>query len=306
MEYTLIIDGGAGRVVTAIPALEKFVERNPKTNILVNYWTPILWGNSKLQDLVFDDSTKGLFDKIKDTKVFKPEPYYNSAYNNGQINLVEAFNLEINAVLEFSKPILHVTPFDSIPFENDISKVPARKKKIVGFQPFGSTANINGDDVTDDTYRSLSLKNTRKILSALKQKYTVVIFVHSKFAHLFQQNLEGCIVVTDVPGIRYWMAAAKRCDYIVGIDSVVQHMAYSFDVPGSIIMGSTNTVNVTYPSWFTVFEKENKGKKYFPMRFCEFDIYLSKMVNHDCINFSEDEMNYIIEQIMEDIKNKTS
>lgn len=37
MKKVFVIDGGAGRIITAIPALEKYVKQNPshQTNIII-------------------------------------------------------------------------------------------------------------------------------------------------------------------------------------------------------------------------------------------------------------------------------
>ena len=72
MTTTLMIDGGLGRVITAIPALEKYVTDNPDTIILITQWVPILWGNKILQNNVLDAGSKGLFEKIKNTKMGNP------------------------------------------------------------------------------------------------------------------------------------------------------------------------------------------------------------------------------------------
>ena len=96
MKTTFLIDGGLGRQIAAIPALEKYVTKHPDTNIITYFWTPIYWGNPILSDRTFDSNTKGIFQMIKDTKIIKPEPYYNTNYINSKINMADAFNEEIN------------------------------------------------------------------------------------------------------------------------------------------------------------------------------------------------------------------
>ena len=85
MKTTILVDGGLGRMISAIPALEKYVKNNTETIIVTYYWTPIYWGNKILRHSITDSSTKGLFEKIKNTKIIKPEPYYNSNYLNNKI-----------------------------------------------------------------------------------------------------------------------------------------------------------------------------------------------------------------------------
>ena len=48
---TFVISGGAGRVVTAIPALEKYHRQNPDDDfkVLVHGWIDLFWSHPLLQ-----------------------------------------------------------------------------------------------------------------------------------------------------------------------------------------------------------------------------------------------------------------
>ena len=64
MKKVFIIDGGAGRVVTSIPAFLKYHKNHPDENwkILVAGWDMMFWNIPELQDRVFNLETKGSFD----------------------------------------------------------------------------------------------------------------------------------------------------------------------------------------------------------------------------------------------------
>ena len=66
MKTTFIITGGAGRVITAIPALEKYQRLNPKDDfkVIVHGWDCLYWSHPILQTRTFGISQKGLFDSI--------------------------------------------------------------------------------------------------------------------------------------------------------------------------------------------------------------------------------------------------
>jgi hypothetical protein len=60
------IDGGAGRVIAAIPALLKYARLNPNGDwaVLIPAWDNLYWGIPELQDRTFGVDTKGIFDSI--------------------------------------------------------------------------------------------------------------------------------------------------------------------------------------------------------------------------------------------------
>ena len=67
MAKTIIyIDGGAGRVIAAIPALLKFHRLNPTLDwaIIIPAWDYLLWSIPELQDRVYGADTKGIWDNV--------------------------------------------------------------------------------------------------------------------------------------------------------------------------------------------------------------------------------------------------
>ena len=61
-----MIDGGAGRVIASIPALEKYVKSHPNEDIkiLIGGWDNLLWGNILLQNITYSMDTKGVFENV--------------------------------------------------------------------------------------------------------------------------------------------------------------------------------------------------------------------------------------------------
>ena len=61
-----MISGGAGKVICAIPALEKFARLNPDNDfrVVIPAWDSLYWGNPILQSRTFNVDHKGLFDHV--------------------------------------------------------------------------------------------------------------------------------------------------------------------------------------------------------------------------------------------------
>ena len=64
MKTAVFINGGAGRVLCAIPALEAYLENNPDTIIVTEAWAELFLASKKLRDICFVPNTKNLFEII--------------------------------------------------------------------------------------------------------------------------------------------------------------------------------------------------------------------------------------------------
>ena len=81
------IDGGAGRAICAIPALEKYARLHPDEdwNIIIGGWDTLYFGNPLLQERTYSMDLKGIFKNlIKDSQIIHPEPYTLWQYYNQQ------------------------------------------------------------------------------------------------------------------------------------------------------------------------------------------------------------------------------
>lgn len=305
MRKIFYLDGGAGRIVAAIPALEKYVKSHPEEDvrILIGGWDNLLWGNTLLQDITYNPDTKGIFDEfIKDADVIvSPEPYRIPAYYNQKISLAQAFDYEINGTTEVDVPKLYLSKAEEKNAANLIADIKSQQKKskTLVIQPFGRSARVDRGDVIDDSSRGLDSAAYLKLVKKLSTKYNLFLFAEKQF-HL----PEDTYTVKPEMDLRMWMALIEGCDYFVGCDSVGQHMARAFDKPGSVLIGSTYAINVTYPDWFQILEKEDAPKKYSPIRICGLDGHLADRYNDRCMDLSDEEIDGIFMAIVNDIEKK--
>ncbi len=296
MSTTLLIDGGLGRVICAIPALEKFVQNNPNTTIITYFWTPVIWGNKKLTPYVFDNNTKGLFEKIKDTKISKPEPYYNNDYINQKIGLSDAFNQEINGNKD-KMSVAKLYPSRSEMERGSKVRI-GNKRAFVAIQPFGSTATITDNDTSDPTARSMS-KNT--IISLIKrlrhENFGLYLMTDKTIPFLNREDF-----VDHYPtNVREIVSTIANCDYFIGVDSSGQHIARSFNKPGTVLLGGTPAINISYPDFFNII-KFGIDDKYTSYRLCEFDNYLAEIENDSNLDLNKEQIQEFVEKTVQHLK----
>lgn len=308
MRKIFYIDGGAGRVIAAIPALEKYVNKHTDEDIriLIPGWDNLLWGNTLLQDITYNPDTKGIFDEfIKDADIIvSPEPYRVPGYYNQKLSLAEAFDKEINCTEDHSDigiPKLYLSKAEEKNAANMIADIKAqhKKNKTIVIQPFGRSARVDRGDVIDDSSRGLDSSAYLKLVKKLSTKYNLFLFAEKQF-HL----PEDTYTIKPEMDLRMWMALIENCDYFIGCDSVGQHMARAFDKPGTVVLGSTFAKNVTYPDWFQIVEKQGVSRKYSPIRICGLDSHLVDRYNDRCMDFTDEEIDELFMKIVNDIEQK--
>lgn len=299
MQSTLMIDGGLGRVICSIPALERFVEKNPDTIIITYFWTSILWGNKLLAPRVFDNNTKGMLDRIRHSRITKPEPYYNNDYINQKINLIDAFNQEINGNNDHMPiPKIYLSRAE---LENGKKVRKNKTRKVIGLQPFGSTGNITEEGCTDNTARSMNRITIQTLVRRLRQEnYDIYLLVDKNIPFLNKDDF-----LDHYPNqIRDIAATIANCDYFIGIDSSGQHIARCFNIPGTVLIGGTSTINISYPDFFNIIEAPGE-KSYMSYRLCEFDYWLAEIENSSCMDYDKDQAKKITDNILNHIKKTT-
>jgi hypothetical protein len=310
MQTIIYIDGGAGRVIAAIPALLKYHRLNPDRQwaVIINAWSNLLWGIPELQDRVYDTDNKGIFDNlIKDAEEFiAPEPYRLPGYYRQELSLVEAFDVEINKTTDHSDlkpPQIIVGKAEKQFAANTIAAVKEeqKKNKTIVIQPFGRGARIDGGAVIDDASRSLSPDSFIALLKKLTQKYNLIFFGEPDFQIVSDTYTTKMVPETT---LRQWASIVEASDYFIGVDSVGQHIARAVNVPGTVIFGSTFPKNTSYPDYFQIIEKTNQ-RKYSPIRIAGLDVVLADLYNDSCMTFSDEEINKIYNKIVTDIQTKT-
>jgi len=299
MKVAIIIDGGAGRVLSSTPAILRYIRENPdhEVNTIVYGWTPLMYGIPEIQKNLYDMETAHLFTNVisKCDVVYKPEPYILPSYFRQQVNIAEAFDELLNGRKQDDQ--VPVVPcFFSSKTEklhagstvSDIRKTQGKDITIV-IQPFGQSAetDFNGN-VADSTVRSMSAENYISLVQKLSQTYNVIFFGENTF-HL-PQDVYTYKIQNDLRG---WASIIEASDYFIGCDSVGQHMARAVNVPGTVILGSSFASNCTYTDYFNIIEKPGIEKHYSPIRISNMDSYITNFLNEGAIDFTEEEVDMI-------------
>ena len=302
------LDGGAGRVICAIPALEKYAKKNPDKDfgIIIGGWDTLMFGNRLLQDKTYSMDVKGIFNLlIKDNQVIHPEPYLLWEYYNQKCALVEGFDkiiYETDDHSDLEPPHLYLAKAEEKGAANLMAQIESKqsKNKTIVIQPFGRSARVDNGDIIDDSTRSLEPNVYYKLVKKLSQKYNIILMAEPDFCQAVAQ--EDTISEKPQGDLRLWSALIEASDYFIGCDSLGQHMARAFDKPGTVILGSTYAENITYSDWFNIIENEDIPKTYSPIRACGFDSHLADRLNDRLMDFSDDQINEIYSNIAKHIK----
>jgi len=270
MKKAFFINGGAGRVLCAIPALEYYKENtDPDVVIVAEAWSELFLSTS-LRNNVYPAGSKDLFKHIlKDREIISPEPYRLNAYFNQRVNLIQAFDMLINGSDETaqSNPInLDVGKNDQIYGYNLVSQVKQQfqKEKTIVFQPFGSGAKIEGNFIWDTSGRSFELKDIFRIVEELSKDYGVIMMTQIKIP---TEKPMGA-AVPDNCSLLQWMGTINAADYFVGCDSMGQHYAHALGKPATVVIGATFPENISYPGNkdFTIIDNAKDKRTYTPYR----------------------------------------
>ena len=298
MKKSFFINGGAGRVLCALPALE-WHQQNVDPDVVV---IAEAWKNCFIQqkpDNVWP--SKGLWDKIRDTVLISPEHYRLNAYFNQRCNMIQAFDMLVNDLTEVpeSKAInLDINKVDQIHGHSmcDKIKLQTGREKIVVFQPFGSGANQEGRFIFDSSGRSFELRDVYRIIDKLTEHYAVIIMSTIKLPPPEKPN--PYVVIPNDTNLLQWMGIINACDYFVGCDSMGQHYAHALNKPATVVIGSTFPQNITYPgnSQFTVIDAGKEKRQYMPFR-VTMDWALERD-NEDLMIFEDDVFDEIIESVI--------
>lgn len=307
MNKTFLINGGAGRVVAAIPALEKFARENPENDfrVLMQGWDLLYWSHPLLQERSFSANDRSAFEHyVRNNELVCPEPYYLNDYYNQRISIAEGFNEIINDTKDHSdldKPNLYLSGMELSTIRNLINKLKNEKKKnkLIVFQPYGSgmTSNEPSDRPYDKSQRSLDVDDYLKIASSISDDSVVVYFGPKELQHPMD-NISADLSSFN-PDLRMFMAFISQCDLFVGCDSVGQHMARAFDKESVILMGSTFEKNVSYPNFdgFTFWRKKDIEPEYTPIRIAQTDCDFAERVNDGILELNDEELKDIIHLI---------
>jgi hypothetical protein len=270
MQRAFFINGGAGRVLCSIPALEHYKQHiDPDVIIVAEGWVELFLSTS-LRDNVYPSGHKDLFRHLlRDRELISPEPYRLNAYFNQRVNLIQAFDILINGADEtiVSKPInLDVGKNDQIYGHNLVNSVKAQfgKNKALVFQPFGSGVQMEGNFVWDGSGRSFELRDVFRLVEDLSKDYAIILMSPLKIP---TEKPMGAAFPENA-SLLQWMGVIKAADYFLGCDSVGQHIAHALDKPATVVIGSTYPENISYPGnkKFTIVDNAKVTRTYSPYR----------------------------------------
>jgi hypothetical protein len=303
MKKVVFINGGAGRVIASIPALEEAEKRGELAGVICEGGLEMFMGHPTLQNIAWDVNQKGLFDTlIKDHVCVSTEPYRDYEYYNQRSSLQQSFWWEIlnERTDKNRKPTIKLSKMEEISALGILSQVREqhKKEKTIVIQPFGRSSTMGPGIVFDTSTRSIEQATFIELVGELSKDYNIMYMGEHK---LDVVNLPLFQPSEQIP-LRVWAAIIESSDYFIGCDSVGQHLAYSFDKPGTILCGSTFPINTTYPEHFNIIEKKNAVRTYSPIRISGVNCEEADRLNDTLMDFSKDELKQIIANIREHIK----
>jgi hypothetical protein len=290
------INGGAGRVLCSIPALEKYEkESGDKDFIIVCEGGMELYkGHPTLHKRAYDSWHKGLFENhLKDKDIVSPEPYRVWEYYNQKCSLAEGFDIEINGRSKkkntLSDPVIKLTKAESIQGYQAIQEIKAGtgKEKVLVIQPFGRSVIQGGDFIYDPTSRSFELSNINALIYELRNEYAVIIM--SEIQIPLESDPDNQTAQPQIQDIRMWASIISGANHFLGCDSVGQHIAKAVGTTATIVVGSTYPINITYPNYegFDIIDVGKGRREYSPIRISMDDE--RDRSNNDCISMTPEQ-----------------
>jgi ADP-heptose:LPS heptosyltransferase len=273
-DTAFFINGGAGRVVCSISALEKFAEENPDNNFIIvcEGGTDFFKGHPILHAKAYDHWHKNLFeDKLKNMDIVSPEPYRVWEYYNQKATLAQAYDIAINnkGLRDISRPSIKLSKGELITGQNVIKDVKekTKKDKIIVFQPFGRGVVEDKGIITDFSGRSFEAENVINLIKKLNKKYGI-IFMGEIAIDFPKHGITDPVAVPQNVDLRSWASIIAKADHFLGCDSVGQHLAHAFEKTATIVVGSTFKENVSYPSDsnFEILDMGEGARVYSPIR----------------------------------------
>lgn len=306
------INGGAGRVLSSIPALELYAQENPLDDFIIvcEGGMDLYKGHPTLHQRAYDNFHKDLFtDKLKDRNCLSPEPYRVWEYYNQKCSLAQAFDICINnkGIRDLKTPIIYLGQEEFYAGINTIKEVKekTKKTKIIVIQPFGRSSYISNELRMDHSGRSLSLADTVEIIKLLQKDYGIMLMSDQQL-DTDKLGLKDPIAIPQGINIRQWAGLIAEADYFVGIDSVGQHIANSFNKKATVLMSATYPINVSYPNNtnFNILDFGSDKRKYDPIRLTVDEVVMRN--NEPLLQLNSEAIQYIVKSIKSHIDgNKT-
>lgn len=301
MKKAFNINGGAGRVLCSIPALEYFVDNISNDIIIIcDGWADLFLLSTKLLDKVYLSNDRYLKLIINEYEIITPEPYHLSAYINQKVNLIQAFDIIINNLTEI--PV--TKKFSPKLFKNDRAygqsiinqaKQIFQREKIIVIQPFGSGFKKYPEGyILDETGRSFEIDDFEKIIEILNKEFGIIVMSDIK------PDTSGPLNVMAPEGLSLiqWASIINAADYFIGCDSIGQHLAYIFNKKSTVVFGATFPENVSYinDNNFTIVDNGKHNRKYSYIRIL--NNFIIDKYNEDLMQLTDESINAIISSVV--------
>ena len=278
------LNGGMGRIISAIPALEKYYEakEDPDFIIVIEGICNIMNGHPTLDNKTYDMYHKNLFHtKLINMDIVSPEPYRLNEYFNQKCDIAQAFDMLINnkGIRELPAPTLILSKEELLEGRKAVDEIKkkVKKEKLVIIQPFGRAITQIDNSFVDKSNRSIEFSNLKQIIKKLQEKDWAVCIM-SEFGIEFKDaGFKDEVAIPEIPDLRKWAGLIKYADHFLGCDSVGQHLAKAMETPASVVMGATYPINTSYPNDknFTIIDMGQFDREYDPIRI-SFDERISR------------------------------
>ena len=294
------INGGAGRVIASIPALEKYAETHDDFVIVAEGGMNFFKGHPVLDKYAYDHWHKNLFeDKIKHRDCMTPEPYRRWHYYNQKSNIAQAYDMEINGLDEprdLPTPKIKLSKTEAINAINLVEQIKAKTKKdkVIVVQPFGRGAEVQGEFIIDQSSRSFHQSYIVDIIENLRKDYGVLIMSEFQFPVDKPGSKDLKPIAWPQADIRVWAGLIECADHFLGCDSVGQHIAKSVGTTVTAVIGSTFPINISYPDDkdFDIIDIGEGKRIYQPLRLTGEDY--QDMMDDECMEMTEEDIKKVI------------
>lgn len=304
------INGGIGRVLCSIPALEKYYQNNPDDNFIImsEFAYEAFSGHPTLHSKSYPVNTPHLFkDHLQHRNVVVPEPYTVWEYYNQKCNISQAFDICINGELDkhLIRPSLHLSHEETITATSMIKDMRSKRNKpLFVFQPFGRGITMNAVESpagpVDTSGKSFTIEGAAKLIKLIEEKVSVLV-MNEFYVDFKQYGCKHDTYFVENVNLRKWFGLIKASDGFIGCDSIGQHVTHSFGKKSYVIMGSTFPENVSYPNDpnFTIFDFYKNKRLYSPIRITV-DEYPDRQ-NEKAMALTDAQLEEIANKILSDI-----
>lgn len=299
------LNGGAGRMISSIPAFEKYLEESDDKDFIIvcEGGSEIFKGHPKLDNKIYDIWHKNLFqDKIVNMDIVTTEPYRVWEYYTQQCSISQAFDIQINGkgIRPLPKPTLKLSKEEYLAGRQLVSDVKKKlkKEKVVVFQPFGRGIEYIDETLVDKTGRSFELKDVKSIVRKLQEKGFAVILMSEFKVDFTDAKLKDEVAVPENVNVRVWSAIIKYSDHFLGCDSLGQHLAYAVGTETTAVLGTTFPINVSYPDTdgFEVLDMGEVDREYDPIRILPDERVNRK--NETIMSMTDDIVNLVVDYVL--------